>query len=74
MWKSNYSGQDGKLSTCGREMDARVSTKKIIYFFGCAGSLLLGWLFSIVESGSYSPVAVCRLLIVVASLGVEQRL
>ena len=39
-----------------------------IFIFGCAGSLLLFGLFS-----SYSLVAVCRLLIVLASL-VEHRL
>ena len=37
-------------------------------FFGCAGSLLLGWLFSIAECGSSSLVPM------VASLVVEHRL
>ena len=46
---------------------------KIIYFFGCAGSLLLRGVSLVRVSRGYSLVAVQRLLIAVASL-VEHRL
>ena len=42
-----------------------------IYFFGCAGSLLLHRLFSSVARDSYSLVVVCELLTVVAPPGAE---
>ena len=41
---------------------------------GCAGSLLLCRLFSVVMSMDYSPVVVCRPLLVVHSLVVEHGL
>ena len=50
----------------------RNSFKKYLSIFGCAGSLLLCGLFLVAGSGGCSLVAVCGLLIVVASLGVEQ--
>ena len=42
--------------------------------FGCAGSSLLHGLSLVAVSGGYSLVAVCRLLITVASLVVKHRL
>ena len=46
-----------------------------LFVFGYAGSSLLCRLFSLaLGSGSYSLIGVCRLLIAVASLVVEQRL
>ena len=43
--------------------------------FVCAGSLLSeGFFFLVVASGGFSLVAVCELLIVVASFVAEQRL
>ena len=50
----------------------RNSFKKYLSIFGCAGSLLLCGLFLVAVSRGCSLVAVCGLLIVVASLGVEQ--
>ena len=44
------------------------------YFFDCAGSLLPQGLFPIVASTGYSLVAVCGLLIVVASFVAEHGL
>ena len=44
------------------------------FVWGCAGSLLLHGLFSTGASGGCAPVAVHRLLIVVASLVAEHRL
>ena len=45
-----------------------------VFISGCAGSLLLCGLFCflVVVAGSYSLTAVCRLLMAVASLYVEQ--
>ena len=43
-------------------------SKIILFIFGCAGSLLLCCLFLVVASRGYSLVAVCGLLIAVASL------
>ena len=45
-----------------------------LFIFGCAGSSLLCGLSLVAESESYSLVAVCRLLIVVASFVAEHRL
>ena len=49
-------------------------SKIILFIFGCAGSLLLCCLFLVVASRGYSLVAVCGLLIAVASLVAERRL
>ena len=45
-----------------------------LFIFGCAGSSLLGSPSLVLESGSYSLVTACRLLVAVASLVAECRL
>ena len=47
---------------------------KILFIFGSAGSSLLSGLSLVAASGGYSLVAMCRLLIVVASLIVKHML
>ena len=44
----------------------------ILFIFGCAGSWMLCGLFSGCSEWRLLLVAVCRLLVVVASLAVEQ--
>ena len=48
--------------------------KLINFIFVCVGSLLLHGLPLVVASGGYSLDVLCRMLIVVASLVVENRL
>ena len=46
----------------------------ILFIFGCAGSLWLHGLSLVVAGRVFSLIAVCGLLIVVASVGVEHKI